>query len=200
LLNSDFTPLKVITWERAITLLFDEHADLVEHYVDRFVRSVSTATPWPAVLRLRRFVSKRPRMRFTRLNVLARDEYTCQYCGAKPVRKNGAPKLEELTIDHVIPRAQSRNGRVKRWRSGEDISVTCWEQVVCCCETCNLRKADRTPEQSGMIPRQGPRTPSPIDVLRMSLRKVTIPSEWKLYLPAGAEEWGGYWDGELAED
>lgn len=201
LLNADYKPLKVISWERAITLLLDEHADPVEHYVDRFVRSVSRQIPWPAVLRLRDFVSIRPRMRFTRLNVLARDGFTCAYCGVQPRHKGGGPKLEELTIDHVIPKAQSVNSRVRRWRSTEMISVTTWQNVVCACESCNLKKAARTPEQSGMIPRVSPRTPTPIDVLRMSLRKVDVPEEWLSYLPPDAVDWKDhYWTVDLDAD
>ncbi len=199
LLNVNFEPLKVISWERAVLLLLDDRAEMVEHYAERFVRSVSEAIPWPAVLRLKRYMPGKPRMRFTRLNVLARDNYTCAYCGIKPLRKNGTPKLEDLTLDHVIPRAQSKNGTVKTAK-GDTISVTCWANVVCACMDCNLTKADRTPAQAAMTLKFQPRAPSGVDVLRMHLRKIHIPEIWKQYLPEGAKTWQNYWDETLDED
>lgn len=204
LLNADFAPYKVIPWRRAVELLLEERADLVEHYVDRFVRSASLTMAWPAVLRLKSFVKPKARMRFNRQNVLARDGYQCAYCGVLPVKKDGRPRLEELTLDHVIPRAQSRNGQVRPHPSvgqkHEKISVTCWENVVSCCQNCNLVKADRTPEQAGMRLRFAPRTPSMVDVLRMNLRKCAIEPEWTAYLPEGAKAWSGYWTEELDEE
>jgi 5-methylcytosine-specific restriction endonuclease McrA len=204
LLNADFTPYKVISWRRAVELIMDERADLVEQYVDKFVHSVTTAIPWPAVLRLREFMKPRARMRFNRQNVLARDNYTCAYCGVAPTKKDGRPKIEELTLDHVIPRAQSKGGKVKAHASVHAdrrmISVTCWANVVTCCGGiggCNERKGARTPEESGMRLRFSPRTPTMSDVLRMALRRVIIPREWADYLPEGAKSWSGYWDADL---
>jgi 5-methylcytosine-specific restriction endonuclease McrA len=203
LLNADYSPYKVITWRRAVELLLDDRAELVEGYVDRFVRSVSSSMPWPAVLRLRDFVKPKARMRFNRQNVLARDGYQCAYCGKLPVKRDGRPRLEDLTLDHVVPRAQSRNGTVRCHPSlGKDerISVTCWQNIVSCCVDCNITKADRTPEQAGMKLRWAPRTPTMPDVLRMALRKVSIPDEWTQYLPEGAKAWGGYWTADLDEE
>ena len=62
-------------------------------------------------------------------NVFKRDHATCQYCGARP-------GTNELTIDHVLPRAQG--------------GLTTWENCVLACVACNARKANRTPEQVGM--------------------------------------------------
>jgi len=202
LLNADYQPLKVITWKRAVELIFDERADLVEQYVDRFIRSVSSSQPWPAVVRLREFVSSRARIRFNRQNVLARDGYKCAYCGVAPKTQAGKPRLEDLTLDHVIPRAQSKNGTVRR-ADGKVISVTCWENVVSCCGGiggCNEKKGNRTPEQAGMKLLWQPRAPSRLDVLRMHLRRVDVPREWREYLPSGAERWAGYWEDELDGD
>jgi 5-methylcytosine-specific restriction endonuclease McrA len=137
------------------------------------------------------------RIRFNRLHVLARDGYTCQYCAARPL-KDGKPDLEDLTIDHVIPRAQSRDGRVIL-PSGKVSLVTTWENVVCACYACNLKKADRTPEQAGMKLARSPKAPSVADVFRMSLTRVVIPSEWSEYLPAGSD-WRKYWDVELSAE
>lgn len=197
LLNSNFDPIKVIPWQRAVRLVLEEKADLINGYVGRLVRSVSISMQSPAVVRLRRFVEVRGRIRFNRQNVLARDYYQCQFCGIRPVR-NGRPDLEELTLDHVIPRAQSKNGRVTL-KSGRSIIVTCWDNVVCACQNCNLRKADRTPEQAGMRLLAQPRTPSMRDVFRISLTRILIPDEWKEYIPADSD-WRNYWEAELSSD
>lgn len=196
LLNADYQPLRVVSWERAMLLLLDDRAEMVEQYVGVFVRTVSRAFPWPAVLRLKRYVSAMPRVRFTRWNVLSRDGYRCAYCGAQPVDARGRLHIEELTLDHVVPRAQARRGQV-RSLTGSWVPITCWENVVTACLTCNLRKADRTPAQAGMRLLLAPRVPNPVDALRMSLRRIPVPEEWREYLPAGATGWTGYWTDEL---
>lgn len=192
-LNADYNPLKVVTWQQAVLMILDERADLVSEYVGRLVRSASNAMPWPAVIRLRQYVKLTGRLRFNRQNVLARDEYTCSYCGDQPRTKTGRPDLRELTLDHVIPRAQSKNGVVKT-KDGRTLSITCWENVVACCVDCNIRKADRTPEQAHMTLRRAPRVPSTLDVLRMMLLRMQVPHEWQDWLPA---EWADYWTVEL---
>lgn len=66
---------------------------------------------------------------FSRRNVFKRDRFTCQYCGEQP-------GSEELTIDHVLPRAQG--------------GTSTWDNCVLACVDCNSRKANRTPEQARM--------------------------------------------------
>lgn len=199
LLNADYRPIKPITWERAVTLILDEKADLVTAYADQFLRSVHLTLEWPAVIRLRQFVKVKGRVRFKRSNVLARDAYTCQYCGVMPRTQRGKPDLEELTIDHVVPRAQSRRGKVTLPWNKKEVSVTSWENVVAACMGCNFRKADRTPVQAGMRLNTFPKVPTGMDILRMSLTRVKIPEEWKLYLPSDSP-WRDYWDVELDKD
>jgi len=181
LLNADFKPIKVIPWERAIVLIYDEKAELVQAYEGQQIRSVSTSMPMPAVLSLRKYVSSRGKLRFNRQNVLARDDYECAYCGVRPCAKSGRPDLEQLTLDHVIPRAQSKGGFVVSME-GRRLGVTCWENVVTACILCNTQKGDRTPIQSNMALRFKPRIPTQGDLLRMSLYRVSIQAEWREYL------------------
>lgn len=195
LLNADYRPIKVIPWVRAVHLLLEEKADLVQEYLGRVLHSPSRAMPWPAVVRLRRFVRSDGRVRFSRQNVLARDGYRCGYCGAAP-RAGHRPDIEALTIDHVVPRAQARGGMVTLPWSRRVVPVTCWENVTTACEPCNMRKASRTPDQAGMRLVRTPRAPTPADVLRMTLVRVHIPDEWKAYLPNDSE-WRDYWEAEL---
>lgn len=196
-LNMDWNPLKVVKWEDAVLLLLGEKAEFVSGYVGKLIHSASTVMEWPAVIRLNRYVDFRNRMRFNRQNVLARDGYTCAYCGRRPLTKKKRPNLEDLTIDHVIPRAHAKANFVKT-KDGRTMAVTCWENVVTSCVDCNSIKADQTPEQAGFAMKYRPRVPSSADVLRMSLVKVTIPTEWMDHLPTGSE-WRNYWTTDLEE-
>ena len=136
-LNASYEPLHVASAKRAITLVQYGVAEVLEESED-VVRSPSTVMAIPCVIRLRRYI-RRPRAHpvpFNRRNVLRRDFYTCQYCGAQ----------RELTLDHVTPR--SRGGR------------HAWENVVIACRDCNQRKGSRTPEEAGLRLRARPKAPT----------------------------------------
>ena len=196
LLNIDYTPLEVISWQRAMSKLAREKVELVEDYAGRFIRTSHTAFPFPAVVRLTDGYAER-RIRFSRKNILARDCYTCQYCGIKPRKSTGVPRLEALTIDHVVPRAQSINGWVTQtWGMHRRVRVSCWENVMTACERCNTHKAARTPQEARMHMRKKPQKPSNMDIAWMSLFRYDIPNEWQIYLPENSP-WRDYWDGEL---
>lgn len=75
---------------------------------------------------------------FSRENIYARDKHICQYCG-----KEFEPK--ELTLDHVFPKS----------RGGD----TSWDNIVACCKACNQFKADRTPEEAGLVLLNKPKKP-----------------------------------------
>lgn len=196
LLNADHTPIKVISWEKAVYLLLDQKVTQLEKYADKVIRSASFEMAWPSVVVLNRYIRTHNRIRFNRANVFARDGYTCMYCGFRPRKAGGGPDLEELTLDHVVPRAQSRDGTVVLPWNGKRVSITCWDNAVAACYTCNSDKADHTPAQAGMTLRAIPRKPTPWDAILMSLTRTRIPEEWKEYLPADSP-WKDYWDGEL---
>jgi hypothetical protein len=108
----------------------------------------------PAVVRLlRAFRRRRQRVKFSRVNIYARDKYTCQYC--REVRAIG-----ELTYDHVVPRRLG--GRTE------------WTNIVTACQDCNLRKGARTPEQAGMALKARPICPDwvPAVSITVSLRSL----------------------------
>ena len=75
---------------------------------------------------------------FSRRNIFKRDRFTCQYCHKQP-------GSEELTIDHVLPRAQG--------------GTSTWENCLLACIDCNSRKTDRTPDQAKMPLRRQPVRP-----------------------------------------
>lgn len=175
LLNADFAPVGILQWERAVGLLLDRRVRLVEAYPDAHVRSPSTSLAWPAVVHLVRYARVRTRPSFNRRNVLARDGHTCQYCGARP----GA---SVLTLDHVVPRAQAKDGTV-RLADGRVVPVHGWENVVACCSSCNFSKGARTPSEAGLTLRKTPRIPGPQDSVRFALRRVQPPDTWQPFLP-----------------
>jgi 5-methylcytosine-specific restriction endonuclease McrA len=185
-LDVDFTPLRLIRWERAVELVLAARAYTVAALPDRFVRSPSLALPWPSVIVARTPARLRPRVGFHPRNVAARDGYRCAYCGIAPMLADGRPDRRALTLDHVVPRAQAREGTVVLPWSRKRVPVHCWENAVAACVRCNQRKADRTPEQAGMTLRTLPRAPRPTDALRIHLARLSsIPEEWRPYLPSG---------------
>ena len=129
-LDSDWQPLRVEPWTRAITDLFLGKIEVIEYSRDRTIKGVGRDYPMPAVVRLlRRFRRDRQAIKFSRLNIYTRDRFTCQYCGAQLL-------AEDLTFDHVVPRAAG--GR------------TAWDNIVTACVPCNSHKANRTPREASM--------------------------------------------------
>src|SRR3954466_1359262 len=82
-LNASFEPLHIVTWQRAIQLLFQGKVEVVEES-EQEVRTVRFTIRIPAVLRLLKYVplkGKRAMVRFSRANIFLRDQHMCQYCG-----------------------------------------------------------------------------------------------------------------------
>jgi 5-methylcytosine-specific restriction endonuclease McrA len=137
-LNASYEPLQLISTRRAVVLLLQDKAELVEAAGQR-LRARGISFEVPLVIRLVRYIRipRRLRLPCSRRGVLARDRETCQYCGVQPGRS-------QLTVDHVLPR--SRGG------------LTTWDNVVAACRDCNHRKGGRTPEEANMelmtVPRQ----------------------------------------------
>lgn len=135
-LNAGYEPLAIVSFRRALVLVMNEKAAVIEVDVDNPVWGTDGAHERPAVIVLNRYVripSSR-RVPVTRRGVLRRDANRCGYCG-----KTAA------TIDHVIPRS----------RGGEDS----WENLVACCLRCNNAKSNRTPGEMGWSLRTKPRMP-----------------------------------------
>lgn len=197
-LNIDYSPLEVIPWQDAMEKIIQGKMELVADYAGRFIHSAYQAWAYPAVVRLTKKFAQR-KVRLSRLNVLARDAFTCQYCSARPRRKGGQPNLTELTLDHIVPRAHARDGMVVLPWNQDRVRVTSWENVVCACYDCNSSKADRTPSQAKMVLTKNPRAPSTVDVARMAITRYRIPDEWKMYLP-DSSPWRDFWDCELDPD
>jgi 5-methylcytosine-specific restriction endonuclease McrA len=172
----------VISWDKAIGLLLREAAYTVVAYTDIFVRSTSMRIPLPAVLVRKKHTRKLRSVRRNRQGLLARDAYTCGYCGLRPRKKDGTPDGDKLTVDHVIPRAQADKGFVSV--RGQRVHVNDWINVVASCSPCNHTKGARTPTEAGMPLRFKPRRPNALDLARMRVYGHVIPDEWRDYLVA----------------
>lgn len=156
-LNRNWQPVNIATVARALVLVWNESArvvDPVDYQLytwddwaqlrpgndERFIQAVRFRLRVPEVVALTEY-DRLPTavVSFSRRNIFKRDGYTCQYCHCQP-------GSEELTIDHVVPRAQGGESR--------------WDNCVLACVACNKRKADRTPQQANMRLRKQPVRPS----------------------------------------
>lgn len=175
-LNADYQPHGVISWKRAIVLNslheqeYQDGAELIKFYANDFiVDSKGRQHPIPAVVRLTTYIKRaKNAVPFSRKNVFLRDKLTCQYCG-----KQFPP--EELTYDHVIPRAQ--------WDNDKNGTPTHWENIVTCCGRCNKTKRNRTPKQAQMKLLREPMRPNGNMVIHGLTPWSKIPIEWIEYLP-----------------
>ena len=162
-LNATYEPINVCTVRRAAVLILKEKAEVLE-LADGALRSERLSMDRPTVIRLVTYVRiprDAHRRKITRKAVLARDSWTCQYCGTS---KPG------LTVDHVIPRS----------RGGKSV----WENIVASCAACNRRKGNRLPREIKMHPRCRPSAPAPTVFIRIA--SPTIPPTWQQYLPVAA--------------
>jgi 5-methylcytosine-specific restriction endonuclease McrA len=157
LLNADYSAMSVTSVRRALVLVLHRKADVVEALPGEVLRSAMAFHPWPSIVRLRQYVRVPYRqIMLTRKNVLRRDRFRCQYCGAR----------DHLTIDHVLPRS----------RGGKDT----WDNLVTACTGCNARKGCRTPEEAHMPLHRKPHRPSHVMFIRDYVG--TLDDTWKPYL------------------
>lgn len=135
-LNAGYEPLAIVSFKRALVLVMNDKASVIELVEGDPVWGTTTAYDRPAVIILSRYVRvpNARRVPVTRRGVLRRDDHRCGYCGKSA-----------STIDHVMPRS----------RGGADS----WENLVACCLRCNNLKSDRTPQEMRWELRFTPRPP-----------------------------------------
>ena len=196
-LNKHYMALRVTSARRAFGMVYGRIAEVVSCEADQYlsydfdswrqvsefrakyqrerhewVRCVRFEIAVPRIIRLL-FYDRLPRqtVKFNRRNIYARDRNRCQYCG----KRFPTP---ELSLDHVTPR--SLGGK------------TTWENVVCACVACNVRKGGQTPHRVGMRLTAKPVKPrrSPVIQLRLTSEKY---ASWKQFLDAA------YWNVELRD-
>jgi len=128
---------------------------------DDWILAVNFLIQVPRVIRLLHY-DRLPRhvVKFNRRNIFLRDENRCQYCS----RQFGAHRL---SLDHVVP--SSRGGK------------TTWENIVCACRRCNVRKGGRTPQEAGMRLHRRPFRPKRSPVLAHQV-KIQKYAAWKTFI------------------
>jgi len=188
-LNRNYTAVRVVSARRAFSLLYrncaevidahDEEWDVLDFegwvkrsrqrrsapgHQDQFVGTPRYSLLIPRVIRLVSY-DKVPRreVRFSRRNILARDEHRCQYCGKRL-------PLAQLSLDHVTPK--SRGGK------------STWTNVVTACTPCNTRKGGRMPWEASMKLRKVPAVPKKNPTLADKVESPTY-RIWRLFLGDG---------------
>ena len=192
-LNRLWQAVNVCSARRALTLLFEGHAQVVsgdsdgdfktynfaqwrdfsvKRPDDDAVGTISFRIRVPRVILLMVF-DRLPKkeVKFTRHNIFERDKNTCQYCSRTLDRK-------DLNLDHVVPR--DRGG------------PTTWENIVCSCIPCNTRKANRTPFEARLRLVRKPKRPKWRPFVQVSFG-APMHDIWRHFLDIA------YWNVELGE-
>jgi 5-methylcytosine-specific restriction endonuclease McrA len=199
-LNRNYQAIRVVNVRRAFSLLARELAEVVHIEADAngenkwqnldftewceisqlkrefepdahdWIHTVRFQIAVPRIIRLLGY-DKLPRqdVKFNRRNIYARDSNRCQYCGKKFA-------TTELSLDHVKPKSQG--------------GKSSWENIVCCCVKCNVKKGGRTPEQANMHLITKPVKPKRSPVISVRLADARYAS-WKQFLD------DAYWSVEL---
>ena len=156
-LNASYEPLTLVPSRRAIRLVLDGKAEILETDGDRRFRSETQDLASPTVIRLVRFirVPRRFRRQVTNTFLFARDDYRCMYCGRHRRELRGRAFL---TRDHIVP--TSRGG------------PNTWQNVVTACSPCNNRKGDWLPKEAGLVLRTVPDEPNYVHLV-WAVRRVT---------------------------
>jgi 5-methylcytosine-specific restriction endonuclease McrA len=156
-LNASFEPLAVLPIRRALRLVIDGKAEVLERDQHRIFHSERHSFSAPTVIRLVRFVHvpRRFRRQVTNTFLFARDGYRCQYCGKHKGQLRGR---EFLTRDHIMP--VSRGG------------LNTWQNVVTACSPCNNRKGSMLPDEAGMHPIHAPHEPNYVELV-WAVRRIT---------------------------
>lgn len=199
-LNKHYQALRVTNVRRAFSLLCRELAEVIHIETDAkgqsqwqnmdfaswrelsqlklefepqeydWIHTVRFQIAVPRIIRLLGY-EKLPRqdVKFNRRNIYARDSNRCQYCGKRM-------STTELSLDHVVPKSQGGKSN--------------WENIVCCCVKCNVKKGGRTPEQANLRLITKPIKPkrSPVISIRLADERY---SSWKQFLDSA------YWNVEL---
>lgn len=193
-LNRSFTAIQVISWRRAISLVFLDHAHVVdqeyntynfENWKDMaeeivrnpagYIHTPSFRMVIPEVIALKTFNGiPKAEVKFTRRNLYEHYHHRCAYCGRKF-------STSDLNLDHVIPR--SRGGK------------TDWTNVVTSCIPCNLKKGSRTPKEAHLKLHVTPSKPKWTGPAAIVFRPpFRIKASWQRFVD------NVYWNSELKKD
>ena len=172
LLNATYEPLKVVHWQKAVTLWCQGKVEIIAHH-DREVRAVSFSFKLPSVIRLLRYVRIKKRfdyVPFSRANIYARDEFKCQYCATS------SPHQSSRSITwYRCRRAAARTGRTSSRVASRATGA----------------RADARPKKRACDLIRPPRRPMSAPAIRITIGLRSAPESWRDYL---------YWNLELDKD
>lgn len=142
LLNADYSPLRVISWKKAIVWAIKyenspkHKIEIIEYYQDKYIQGANDKQyRVPLVAKTVSYFNIYNRsLKFSRKNLFIRDNYTCQYCGRSFAQN-------ELTYDHIIPKSKFYPNKHH---------ATNWLNITTACIQCNRYKSNKTPEQANM--------------------------------------------------
>ena len=165
LVDKNYMALSIISIKKTIKLLVKGKAEPIPVSTNNSIVITTSSGMFnvPSIIRLLITIpwkAHKSRMKFSRRNVMIRDEYKCKYCGVK-LGKNGG------TIDHIIPK--SRGGK------------TTYANCVASCKSCNNKKADKTLEQAGLKIDNKPKSPE-FTMLYKQYLNDDLHSEWLDYI------------------
>ena len=180
-LNSNYQVVGIVPWERAITLIYEDAAETlcnwendkkVEVSYSRFVSNQDKRYGWfiPAIVVLKNnnVLPRHRAVKFSKINVLYRDDFTCQYCGHKGESGGSSSKNKKMTIDHVHP--ISKGGK------------TSFDNCVTACSECNSEKGDKLLSEVSMKLTKKPSAPSVGILLKRKMSRKKIHDSWIQYL------------------
>lgn len=150
LLDINYRPLQTVPWQRAMCLIFKEKVEVLK-FSDKTVKTPTTEYQVPLVIRLIKLIRQiyKNSVTVTKNNIAIRDNYTCQYCNKRIYQS-------QLTLDHIIP--SSKGGK------------STWENLVCCCQKCNLKKGNKLLSEINMKLIRKPIQPTISEFLSMKLK------------------------------
>ena len=157
-LNQSYEPLMVIGAKRAIILLLSEKSECIANYSD-IIRAQSFSMSLPSIIRVNKYIRFfRSEVVLNRINILKRDNFTCQYC---------AKKTGSMTIDHIIPKN----------KGGKDS----WSNLVAACSKCNTKKGNSLLEKINMKLLKKPKKPNYLFYFKQYINH-GVQDSWKEYL------------------
>jgi 5-methylcytosine-specific restriction endonuclease McrA len=131
ILNESYMPLNITTHKKVIKMYVQGKIDILEQYDDQCYKNGIPKNP--AVVRLKHTIhmgkTRKIYKEFTRINILERDNFSCQYC-------NKNLSLKTMHWDHIIPR--DRGG------------PTNFTNIVASCLKCNQNKENKSLKESGL--------------------------------------------------
>jgi hypothetical protein len=161
LLNATYEVLSFIPEKKVFKLIFKDKAEILSTWEDYIVWG-SGQMNLPSILRLKKYVQiNYTNTNFSRKVLIKRDKSVCQYCDKKLVGS-------QITVDHIIPKSHG--------------GLTSFTNCVICCQTCNSKKANNTPEKAGMALLKKPTHPSYSSTYFISDYYDQWHSDWDTYL------------------